>query len=123
MRAEFADRSIEKGLNAGWITKDDVALIKEFITGKKASSGIGLSRVNKITYTLVHWRRFLPEYRGMTIADVYEGIDAMKIGISTRGTPFKQNPKHDFEARALRSWCCWSGQNLPCRPSCLVMRQ
>jgi hypothetical protein len=86
MRAEFADRFIEKGLNAGWITKDDVALIKEFITGKKASSGIGLSRVNKITYTLVHWRRFLPEYRGMTIADVYEGIDAMKNGIST-GAP------------------------------------
>jgi len=106
MRAEFADRSIEKGLNAGWITKDDVALIKEFITEKKASSGIGLSRVNKITYTLVHWRRFLPEYRGMTIADVYEGIDAMKNGISTRGTPFKQNTKHDF-VRILKQFLTW----------------
>ncbi len=110
IKPEFADKSIENGLNAGWITKDDIALIREFVTEKRASGGIGLSRVNKITYTLVHWRRFLPEYRGMTIVDVYSGIEALKNGLSTKGKPFSQNTRHDF-MRILKQFLVWLVEN------------
>jgi Site-specific recombinase XerD len=110
IKPEFADKSIENGLNAGWITKDDVTLIREFVTEKRASGGIGLSRVNKITYTLVHWRRFLPEYRSMTIVDVYSGIEALKNGLSTKGKPFSQNTRHDF-MRILKQFLVWLVEN------------
>jgi hypothetical protein len=33
--------------------------------------------MKKITYSLVHRRSFLPECSGMTIVDVYSGIEAM----------------------------------------------
>ena len=39
-----------------------------------AAAGISLSRSNKITYTLVGWRRFIPSYSDLTIGDVYAGI-------------------------------------------------
>ena len=110
MRPEFADKSVENGLKQGWITQNDIALIREFVTEKKASGGIGLSRVNKITYTLVHWRRFLPEYGYMTIADVYSGIEALKNGNTTKGTPFAQNTKHDF-LRILKQFLVWMVEN------------
>jgi len=110
MRPEFADKSIENGLKAGWVTQNDIALIREFVTEKKASGCIGLSRVNKITYTLVHWRRFLPEYSGMTIIDAYNGIEALKNGNCTKGTPFAQNTKHDF-VRILKQFLVWMVEN------------
>lgn len=110
MKPEFADRSIENGLKKGWITQNDIALIREFVTEKKVSGCIGLSRVNKITYTLVHWRRFLPEYSGMSIIDVYNGIEALKNGQSTKGKPFAQNTKHDF-MRILKQFLVWLVEN------------
>ena len=110
MKPEFADRSIENGLKKGWITQNDIALIREFVTEKKVSGCIGLSRVNKITYTLVHWRRFLPEYSGMSIIDVYNGIEALKNGQSTKGKPFAQNTKHDF-VRILKQFLVWLVEN------------
>jgi len=110
MRPEFADKSIENGLKKGWITQNDIALIREFVTEKKVSGGIGLSRVNKITYTLVHWRRFLPEYDRMTIADVYSSIEELKNGNTTKGTPFAQNTKHDF-LRILKQFLVWMVEN------------
>jgi integrase/recombinase XerD len=110
MKAVYADRSIENGVKAGWITKSDIALIREFVTERKASAGIGLSRVNKITYTLVHWRRFLPEFRGMTIVDVYDGLEALKNAQTRKGTPFKQNTKHDF-IRILKQFLTWLVEN------------
>jgi len=110
MKPEFADRSIENGLKKGWITQNDIALIREFVTEKKVSGCIGLARVNKITYTLVHWRRFLPEYSGMSIIDVYNGIEALKNGQSTKGKPFAQNTKHDF-VRILKQFLVWLVEN------------
>ena len=122
MRPEFADKSIENGLKKGWITQNDIALIREFVTEKKVSGCIGLSRVNKITYTLVHWRRFLPEFSGMTISDVYNGIEALKNGNTTKGTPFAQNTKHDF-VRILKQFLVWLVENeLTSLPEKKVMR-
>jgi len=92
MRPEFADKSIENGLKKGWITQNDIALIREFVTEKKVSGGIGLSRVNKITYTLVHWRRFLPEYDRMTIADVYSSIEELKTETPPRALRSHRTP-------------------------------
>ena len=64
MKAVYADRSIENGVKAGWITKSDIALIREFVTERKASAGIGLARVNKITTRLSTGDDFSPSTVG-----------------------------------------------------------
>ncbi len=94
MKAAYSQRSIDKAVSEGRISARDIALIKEFVNERKVSAGISLSRSNKITFTLVTWRRFLPPFHVMTIVDFYDGIESMKRGVSCKGTPFKQNTRH-----------------------------
>jgi len=39
----------------------------------------------------------------MTIVDFYDGIKAMKNGVSYKGTPFKQNIRHDRPGPAIQN--------------------
>ena len=110
MKAAYSQRSIEKAVSEGRISAKDIALIKEFVNERKASAGISLSRSNKITFTLVTWRRFLPPFHEMTIVDFYDGIEAMKSGVSCKGTPFKQNTRHDL-IRILKQFSLWLIEN------------
>jgi site-specific recombinase XerD len=85
-------------------------LIKEFIAERKVAANIGTSRANKFTYILVGWRRFIGPYHELSIADVYTGIDTMKNGLTQKGTPFKQNTKHD-RVRIFRQFLLWMIEN------------
>ena len=96
MKADYMERSIENSLANGNSTKRDISLIREFVNERKAAAGISVSRSNKITYTLVGWLRFLPSYENLTMGDVYAGIEGMNNGITSRGTPFMQNTRHDW---------------------------
>ncbi len=51
VRAEYADRSIARGLEAGTITPDDEDLIREFVSELQATAGIGVPRINKPFFT------------------------------------------------------------------------
>ena len=46
----------------------------------------------------------------MTIGDVYAGLNALQTGTSARGTPFKQNTKHDYIV-VLKSFVLWLIEN------------
>ena len=92
-----APRAYRRALAEGRLTDDDRRLIEEFIAERQATRHIGQHRVLKIRYDLISWRRFIPVPFGeMTIGDLYAGLNAMKTGTNARGTPFKQNTRHDL---------------------------
>ncbi len=110
IKAVYGSNAIENALSDGRITKQDRDLIKEFVAEKKASANISAGRANKYTYTLIGWRRFLGPYAQLSIADVYSGIELMKESPNSRGTPFKQNTKHDW-VRSLKLFLQWLIEN------------
>jgi len=91
----YAERSVRRALKEGRLTQDDVDLFYEFITELQASQGISDIRKNKLVYFFVSWRRFLPPYRENGIAQIYQGISAIKNATNLRGRPFKQNTVND----------------------------
>jgi integrase/recombinase XerD len=109
-KAVYLDRSIEKSLADGVSTSKDISLIREFVNERRAAAGISLSRSNKITYTLVGWRRFIPSYSDLTIGDIYTGIEAMNNGLNSKGTPFMQNTRHDW-ILILKQFLRWLIEN------------
>ncbi|MFA5002703.1 MAG: integrase, partial [Methanolinea sp.] len=102
--------TIDAALASERITKRDADLIKEFIAERKVAANIGISRANKFTYVLVGWRRFIGPFTDISIADVYTSIDTMKNSLTQKGTPFKQNTKHDW-VRVLRQFLLWMIEN------------
>jgi len=110
IRPEYLTHSIDAALASGRITKRDADLIKEFIAERKAAANIGVSRANKFAYILTGWRRFIGPYEELSVADIYVGIDTMKNGLTVKGTPFKQNSKHDW-VRILRQFLMWMIEN------------
>jgi len=103
-------RSVEKALSKGVATKKDISLINEFVNERRAAAGISLSRTNKITYTLIGWRRFMSSYPELTIGDVYAGIEARNNGLNSKGTPFMQNTRHDW-ILILKQFLNWLIEN------------
>jgi hypothetical protein len=87
--------TIDAALASNRIIKRDADLIKEFIAERKVAANIGASRANKFIYVLVGWRRFIGPYHDLSVADIYTSIDTMKNSLTQKGTPSKQNTKHD----------------------------
>jgi integrase/recombinase XerD len=106
IRAEYANNSLSSALEADILTKQDADLIREFISERRSVANISLGRTNKVTYTLVSWRRFVGPFRELGIADVYAGIEAIKTGKSQRGKPFKQNTISDHVI-ILKQFLLW----------------
>jgi len=110
IKPEYGMHTIDAALGSERITKRDADLIKEFIAERKVAANIGTSRANKFTYVLVGWRRFIGPFHELSIADVYTSIDTMKNSLTQKGTPFKQNTKHDW-VRILRQFLLWMIEN------------
>ena len=106
VRADYSAHSLNTALDAGTITADDKALIMEFTNERQASANISQSRVNKLTSMLVGWRRFVGEFRTLSIVDVYAGVDILKKGNSEKGRPFKQNTISDL-VTILKQFVLW----------------
>ncbi len=106
IRAEYANNSLFSALEADILTKQDADLIREFIAERRSVANISQGRTNKVTYTLVSWRRFVGPFSELGIADVYAGIEAIKTGTSQRGKPFKQNTIADHVI-ILKQFLLW----------------
>ncbi len=104
-------RAYRRALSEGRLTVDDQQLIEAFINERQATRHIGQHRILKIRYDLISWRRFIPvPFREMAVGDLYAGLNAMKAGASARGTPFKQNTKHDLII-LLKPFVLWLIEN------------
>jgi integrase/recombinase XerD len=110
IKSEHAENSIRKSLASGILTEDDAALIHEFIAELQASKNISLARTNKLVFTLVGWRRFIPPFKKITVGSLYEGLAALKSGKSERGVPFAQNTQRDF-VTIIKQFILWMIEN------------
>lgn len=110
MKSDYSERSIKKGLANGRLTKRDADLIREFLMEQQSCSNISTGRKNKLTFTLVGWRKFIGEFESNSIVDLYEGISRLRDGVSEKGKPYKTNTRIDFII-ILRQFYRWMIEN------------
>ena len=106
----YANTTIDRYVSTERITPEDAGLISEFLAERRAAGGISNGRVNKLTFTLVTWRRFIPPYSTLTIGTVYMGIDAIKNAKTPQGRPYKQNTLFDHVS-ILKQFLLWMIEN------------
>jgi integrase/recombinase XerD len=111
VREEYAENSIQKALDQKRFDEKDAELVRIFTNELQATAGISISRVNKITFTLVGWRRILPKpFHHCTINDIYKGIMDLKKAKSQMGKTFKANTVSDF-LKVLKQFYIWLAKN------------
>ena len=106
----YANTIIDRYVSTERITHEDAGLISEFLAERRAAGGISNGRVNKLTFTLVTWRRFIPPFSTLTIGTVYMGIDAIKNAKTPQGRPYKQNTLFDHVS-ILKQFLLWMIEN------------
>ncbi len=109
-RIDDTQRHILRYLNEGKITTLDARFLNEFIAERRAAGGISQKRSDKLAYTLLGWRRYLPEFTSLTIGAVYTGIEAIKHAENNNGRPFKQNTLSDH-VTILKLFLLWMIEN------------
>ncbi len=106
----YANTIIDRYVSTERITHEDAGLISEFLAERRAAGGISHGRVDKLTFTLVTWRRFIPPFSTLTIGTVYMGIDAIKNAKTPQGRPYKQNTLFDHVS-ILKQFLLWMIEN------------
>jgi len=110
MRNELAENSIRHALEKFTLTQADAAQIREFVSELRSCKNISTGRANKLTFTLVGWRRFIGPFSSNTIGDLYAAIPELRNAKSSRERPFKQNTISDFVA-ILKQFYLWMIEN------------
>ena len=104
---EYADNSIDRAIRLKRFTPKDAELVRAFTSELQATDGISVSRANKITYTLVGWRRFiLKPFNTCDISDIHKAIPALKAGKTLHGRAYKPNTISDF-LKVLKQFYTW----------------
>jgi site-specific recombinase XerD len=76
----YADILLSKQEGKGIVTADDTALIRSYVKERTAQKSLSPGRQNKIIFILVSWRRFIPEYKTLTMDQVYGGLNQLSTG-------------------------------------------
>lgn len=101
------EASLRSASENALITSSELKIIREYLDEKAARDHITATRKDKITTTLVNFRRFLHvEYQKATAADVFAGINDLTNGKSQRGKPFKQNTLWSY-IRIVKPFFLW----------------
>jgi integrase len=95
VKFEYGDASIQKAIEKNQLTYEDSKLILEFVDELFALKGISLGRRNKLIFSLVFWRKFLPDYRETTFANLTHAISNVRVAKNQKGEKYKQNTLHD----------------------------
>ncbi|MDG6251707.1 site-specific integrase, partial [Methanocalculus sp.] len=85
-------------------------MIREFIADSQSCNNIGISRIHKLTYTLVGWRRFIGPYAENTNADITRAILTLRNAKHARGRPFAKNTVRDH-ITILKQFYYWLIEN------------
>ncbi len=109
-RIDDTQRHISRYQSEGRITTLDARFISEFIAERRAAGGIRQKRSDKLAYTLMGWRRYIPEFSTLTIGAVYIGVEAIKHAENANGRPFKQNTLSDH-VTILKMFLLWMIEN------------
>src|SRR5208337_2351933 len=101
------EASIKKARKNELIQPGEEKIIREYLNEKAARDPITLSRKNKITTTLVNFRRFLKsEYQKATAAEIFQAINELTGGKNIHDKPFKQNTLWSY-IRILKPFFLW----------------
>jgi integrase len=76
----YADKLLSAHQEKGAVTADDAVLIRSYVKERTAQKSLSPGRQNKLINILFSWRRFLPEYRTLTIDEVYGGLNQLSTG-------------------------------------------
>jgi len=115
-KVEYGSASIRKAIERHQLSDDDAGLILEFVNELFALNGISLNRKNKLIFSLVFWRKFLPEYRQSTFAELTDAISQVRVAKTERGMPYRQNTLHDHFI-LLKRFFIWLIENGYAHPS------
>jgi site-specific recombinase XerD len=105
-KPEYGQASLQRAQQSGQLTAEDCQLIQQFILELHASRGTSVLRQNKFTFSLVFWRKFLPDYTHITSETLFFGISNFRLSISSRGQPYSQNSIHDHIVQ-LKRFLIW----------------
>jgi integrase len=103
---DYGRRSLARATRDGAITPRDADLVREFCDELEATKGISHRRRDKLTSSLVTWRRFIGPFEEVDTAGLHQGLRAMKKGRTWKGTPFKANTAADLVA-ILKQFLTW----------------
>ena len=104
---KYGDASIKKALASGQITPDDADLIRAYAAQYQAERHVSNLRVLKSIFEVVTWRRFIrSSYRYVNHRRIHSALNELNTANNTRGTPYKQNTKHDY-VKALKWFLQW----------------
>jgi Site-specific recombinase XerD len=108
VKAQYRQRSVQQALDEGRLTPLDAELIEEFTDSLRAKRGISQGRVDKLTFTLVGWRRFIDKpFEECREKDLIRAIPLLRDGRSAHNhRPFKQNTISDF-IKILKQFFTW----------------
>lgn len=111
VKEEYAEKSIQHAIDEGRFGEQDAELVRIFTSELQATTGVTISRVNKIVFTLVGWRRVISKpFDQCSINDIHKGILELRKTTSTRGKPFKANTISDF-LKVLKQFYTWMIKN------------
>lgn len=116
-KKDYPIRAIRSALNRGDLSEDDVSLLRAFLAERCVVSQISSKRMLKVVSNIITIRRFLGvDLRSADITTVYSAINSIKVGMSTKGTPFSQNTQSDL-IKLLKLFLLWMSEsgntNLP----------
>jgi len=101
------EASLLSARNKALISSSEDKMIREYLNEKAARDHITQSRKNKITTTLVNFRRFLKvEYSQASVADIFSAINDLTAGKNVHNKPFKQNTLWSY-IRILKPFLLW----------------
>lgn len=78
----YADKLLSVQQEKGIVSTDDATLIRSYVKERTAQRSLSPGRQNKLIIILASWRRFIPEYRSLTMNQVYDGLNQLSTGNS-----------------------------------------
>jgi integrase/recombinase XerD len=109
-RPEYAAASIQRAMDRGELTQRDADLLHEFIQETRVTNGIGISRGNKLIFSLVSWRRYIGPFADNSTAELYKAFIDIDEAKSLRGKPYKKNTLVDLK-KILKQFYLWMSEN------------
>jgi len=76
----YADKLLSDHEDKGIVSAEDATLIRSYVKERTAQRSLSPGRQNKIIIILASWRRFIPEYRTLTMDQVYGGLNQLSTG-------------------------------------------
>lgn len=109
---ETGEKSFTRGLKEGYLTDDDVYLMKAWTSEMRSTHQISDVRVLKYYTTLCGIKRALPEVpiRTWTTIDIHNIIETLKTQPNTKGRNYSQNSLHDHIV-FLKRFILWLVEN------------